>query len=55
MSLTQVACCTQYEIKPDSPTCYTEYMPGHLQNRQPELFQITRMNPLMTCSNKFIS
>jgi len=32
MSLTKVACCTQHELKPDSPTCYTEYMPEHLQN-----------------------
>jgi hypothetical protein len=30
-------------------------MPEHLENQQPELFQITRMNPLMMCSNKFIS
>jgi len=32
VSLAKVACCTQHELKHDSPKCYREYMPEHLQN-----------------------
>jgi hypothetical protein len=43
MNGAEAVCCTQPGLKHGSPTCYREYIPEHLQNQQPELFQLTRM------------
>jgi hypothetical protein len=32
INLAKVACRTQQKLKHDSPTCYREYKPEHLQN-----------------------